>query len=129
MNHDENHGNDYNAQRVVFDILETLEDMRVQHGMPYNATLSQIDGKQRLGVTVWEKQSPANTYLNPGHDDWHDGLLQPIVSETSRTINGEAIPAYGWVMYDDNDQESLHRLLGLLMIIKGNPYNAADKPF
>lgn len=125
----ENHGNDYPATRTVFDILECLEDLRELAGMQYEADLCQIDGHRHLFVNVWETDSEHNTHLAPDCDDWQDGMIQPVVSNTSRTIDGEHVPAYGWVKFDDDDQNDLHRLLGVLLILRGRHVIDNDLPF
>ena len=117
------------AIRTVFEILETLEDLRVLRGMQYEADLCQIDGRRMLFVNVWETDNENNSHLSTACDDWQDGMIQPIVSSTSRLIDGERVPAYGWVEFDDDKQNDLHRLLGVLLIFRGCQFDDADLPF
>lgn len=122
-------GLDCPAIRTVCEILETLEDLRVLRGMQYEADLCQIDGHRHLFVNVWETDSEHNTHLAPDSDDWREGMIQPVVANTSRVIDGEHVPAYGWVKFDDDDQNDLHRLLGVLLIFRGCQFDDADLPF
>lgn len=117
------------AIRTVCEILETLEDLRVLRGMQYEADLCQIDGNQYLFVNVWETDNESNTHLAPGCDDWQNTMIQPVVSNTCRIIDGENVPAYGWVKFDDANQNDLHRLLGVLLIFRGCQFDDADLPF
>lgn len=116
------------AQRTVHDILDTLEDLRIFCGMQYEAETNQIDGKRMLYVQVWETDNENNTHLAPDNDRWHDGLIQPIVSSTTRVIDGERIPAYGRVRFDDNNQDGLARLFGHLvaLLIERKPADPND---
>jgi len=111
------------AQRTVHDILDTLEDLRIFCGMEYEAETNQINGSRMLYVQVWETSNPDNTTLAPGNNGWHDQLIQPIVSTSSRVIDGEKIPAYGRVHFDDNNQNGLAILFGHLtaLLIERNP--------
>lgn len=117
------------ALRTVCEILETLEDLRVLFGMQYDADQGQIDGRRHIFVNVWETQSEHNTHLSPDCENWQPGMIEPVISSTSRTINGERVPAYGWVEYDDNDQNNLHRLLGALLILRGDQVCDTYLPF
>lgn len=102
------------AIRTVCEILETLDDLRVFGGMKYNAETKQMHGRRFLFVEVWRDSNANNTTLGPGNTGWQPGLVQPIVSATARTIDGESVPPYGWVEFDDNNQTDLHILFGLL---------------
>lgn len=127
--------NDRPAFPVVLEILEALEYLATYCGMAYDLDLSfgiMPNGKRLLSCNVWAQVSEKNTHLAPDNDGWRDDLLQPIVSSVHRTIDGESVKNYGSVVYDDNSQDGLHRLLGLLWILRGEhakPCNDDDLPF
>src|SRR6478609_12243746 len=101
---EENNRADYPAERLVIDIMELLQDMRVAGFAFVTYFRSHCLGEPMITVDLWEADNDLNTFGNPLADIEGDKSIYPIISGT-RT---------GRASYSGTDTKPLHDLYDLL---------------